>query len=207
MLAGLGIHNPTAGMLESLAKPLCLCGGVRRALEPVRATRGPKELCQLPVGQSLEVQKGLEIRTLPQSVPTVSPRVTPKLSLLGGDAPRAHCRGRALCCCGCCQSSALSSCPSWLFVPGREQSEMNVPDSVTLQPLPPSGCWEGRSCALNLTVCLWQQPAGSALGLPPCRGKPESSGSLQRPCPAHPAPRREQHPWMKPARIFSRGSY
>lgn len=52
---------------------------MRRALEPVRATRGPKELCQLPVGQSLEVQKGqgLEIRTLPQQshcVPTGHPK-------------------------------------------------------------------------------------------------------------------------------------
>lgn len=96
-LAGLGIQDPTTGMWDRMVKPLCLCGGMRRAPEPVRATQGPKELC-LPVGQSLEVQKGqgLEIRTLPgTALPQQShrvPRGHPKPVTAAGGGSGAHCR-------------------------------------------------------------------------------------------------------------------
>lgn len=85
-LAGLGIQDPTSGIWDRLAKPLGLCWGMRRALEPVRATQGSQRALSSPGPCGAEFRgaegQGLEIMMLPgtalpqqsHSVPTGHPK-------------------------------------------------------------------------------------------------------------------------------------
>lgn len=145
------MQDPTAGMWDRLAKPLCLCGGSMRAVGPVRATQGSQGAVLPPGPRGAGFGDQDSARHSPTSAEPFCPHGSPQTCHCGRGRIQGPTGEPESCVVwllpGCKdQSPALSSCPSWFFMPGRQQSETNVPDSATLWPRPPSGSAEGRSC-------------------------------------------------------------